>query len=84
MPNYVNVQKAQNATAAAMLLAEATIAQTHGVDFFLSAGAQGTYSKEFANLVQDQLRVALGSPVDVTNAIGAGVPIITYANNNCD
>jgi hypothetical protein len=84
MPSYVNIQKAQNAAAAAMQLAEATIAHTHGVDFFLSVGAQGTYSKEFANLVQAQLALVLNAPVQVSNAISAGVPIITYADNKCD
>lgn len=85
MPNYVSVQQAQNATAAAMLVAEATIAQTHGTDFFLSAGAQITYSREFASIVQAQLIAVLGLPgVQVQNAITPGVPIITYANNNCN
>jgi len=85
MPTYVSIQQAQNATAAAMLVAEAYIAKTHGVDFFLSAGAQVTYSKEFASAVQSQLIEELNLPgVRVSNSISAGVPIITYLDNNCD
>ncbi|HEY0245875.1 MAG TPA: hypothetical protein VGC01_09955 [Mucilaginibacter sp.] len=83
MPSYISVQQAQNATALAMASAEATIANTHGVDFFLSAGAQITYSQEFASLVQAQLSAVFNLPVQVQNAITPGVPIITYANNNC-
>ncbi|NNU33211.1 hypothetical protein HK413_01735 [Mucilaginibacter sp. S1162] len=85
MPNTVSIQQAQAATAAAMLVAEATIANTHGVDFFLSAGAQPKYSKEFATIVQAQLIVELNLPsVQVQNSISPGVRIITYADNNCN
>ncbi|MEO6524193.1 MAG: hypothetical protein ABIN91_21080 [Mucilaginibacter sp.] len=85
IPTYVSYASAQTATAAALLAAEATIANTHGVDFFLSAGAQVTYSKEFASLVQATLIAVLRAPgVKAKASISPGTPIIRYGTNPCD
>jgi hypothetical protein len=80
----ISVEQAQLATSAAFIAAETYLAQTHGVDFFLSAGAQITYSREFASYAQSLINIALQiTSASVTNNIGTGVPIITYADNNC-
>lgn len=62
----ITTSEAQNITAIALSLAEKEIVDVHGVDFFLSSGAQPKYSNMFAQITQEIINASIGSTFAAT------------------
>ncbi len=80
----ISTVEAQNITAASLAAAEKEIVEIHGLDFFLSSGAQPKYSKLFAEITQSLINTSTGAfAAQVKTSISPGTPVINSVNNNC-